>query len=397
MSKKDNDNKDKKKDNILDLIWDLDLDLDLEEDGNNENQKITSLKDLKSPKSLETLQNLDALQSISNTKSIDNLQKNKSKLISKSKTKDINKKEKKEKNKKNQKELLKSKNNVSKNKENISFTKKNKLTQEDTNLLEKLITNITSFINEEDQKTIKEIKEYFYNNLNKKKFRKLFETNINDEIFENNIVFLINGFGYYYNPYKNIIIDFLFPFDLIYFPLIFDYKKIKINILFREKSIAYIFPKSDFILKKIIYKYIFKKHNESILRELNLKNLDSYDKMMFFIYFYLQNYYKIDLKNHVSFNIINEYNINNAIINDDININSINIENLNTNFNFRHYINLPIKKVANFLGISYETLIRNLKKMKELNLLLEKENKIFINLNQFKDDFKNLENKLIIC
>jgi len=341
MNKGKSKDKNKKQDPILDFIFDLDL--DLEENNPELNFTKTNENHENIKNSLLTIEN----KSINVAPQMD-LPKLLRKEI-------INKKAdnpKKYKDTKIHKKINKTKSN-----------------QEDLELLKKLIDNIATFLNEKDPKDIKEIKDYFYKNLQKKKLKRLLEININDEIFSNNIVFLINGFGYYYNPYKDLIIDFIFPYDIIYFPLIFN-EKLKINILFREKSTIFLLPKSDFTLKKIFYKYILNKHQQHIITELNLRNLDSYNKLLFFIYFYLKNYYKIDLKN------IQDY-----------------LENNNEN-NIIYQLNLPIKKIANFLGISYEVIIRNIKKMKDYNIILEKENKLIVNLKELKNSFSNLENKL---
>jgi hypothetical protein len=341
MNKENSKNKNKKQDPILDFIFDLDI--DLEEDN----------PELNSTKKNENYENIENSSLVIETKPVNvEPQKDPPKLLKKE---TINKKVDKPKKYKETKTHKK----INKNKSN----------QEDLELLKKLIDNISTFLDEKDPKNIKEIEDYFYKNLQKKKLKRLLEININDEIFNNNIVFLINGFGYYYNPYKDLIIDFIFPYDIIYFPLIFN-EKLKINILFREKSTIFLLPKSDFILKKIFYKYILNKNQQKIITELNLRNLDSYNKLLFFIYFYLKNYYKIDLKN------IQDY-----------------LENNNEN-NIIYQLNLPIKKVANFLGISYEVIIRNIKKMKDYNIIVEKENKLIVNLKEFKNSFSNLENKL---
>jgi len=341
MNKGNSKNKNKKQDPILDFIFDLDI--DLEEDNS----------ELNSTKTNENYENIENSSLAIETKPINAPpQIDPSKLLKKE---TINKKvdkPKKYKETKIHKKINKSKSN-----------------QEDLELLKKLIENIATFLDEKDPKNIKEIEDYFYKNLQKKKLKRLLEININDEIFSNNIVFLVNGFGYYYNPYKDLIIDFIFPYDIIYFPLIFN-EKLKINILFREKSTIFLLPKLDFILKEIFYKYILNKHQQRIITELNLRNLDSYNKLLFFIYFYLKNYYKIDLKN------IQDY-----------------LENNNEN-NLIYQLNLPIKKIANFLGISYEVIIRNIKKMKDYNIILEKENKLIVNLKELKNSFSNLENKL---
>jgi hypothetical protein len=341
MNKGNSKNKNKKQDPILDFIFDLDI--DLEEDN----------PELNSTKTNENYENIENSSLVIETKPVNVApQIDPPKLLKKE---TINKKV--DKPKKYKETKIHKKIN------------KSKSTQEDLELLKKLIDNIATFLDEKDPKNIKEIEDYFYKNLQKKKLKRLLEININDEIFSNNIVFLINGFGYYYNPYKDLIIDFIFPYDIIYFPLIFN-EKLKINILFREKSTIFLLPKSDFILKKVFYKYILKKHQQKIITELNLRNLDSYNKLLFFIYFYLKNYYKIDLKN------IQDY-----------------LENNNEN-NLIYQLNLPIKKIANFLGISYEVIIRNIKKMKDYNIILEKENKLIVNLKELKNSFSNLENKL---
>jgi len=366
MNKEDNKNKNKKQDSILDFIFDLDI--DLEEDNTqlnptkiNENYK--NLED--NPLNEEIITNEKI---ITETKPI-NIETKINSL--KAVKKNINKKIK----HKNKSLNLSKKSPESKEIEIHQKITKNKPNEEDLELLKKLINNTVTFIEENDLKNIKEIEDCFYKNLQKKNLKRLFEININDEIFSNNIVFLVSGFGYYYNPYKDLIIDFIFPYNIIYFPLIFDYEKLKINILFREKSTILLLPKSDFILKKVFYKYILKKHQQNIITELNLRNLDSYNKLLFFIYFYLKNYYKIDLKNtHLknTQSYVEDNNENNLI----------------------YQINLPIKKIANFLGVSYEVIIRNLKKMKNYNIILEKENKLIINLKEFKNSFSNLENRL---
>jgi CRP-like cAMP-binding protein len=341
MNKRNSKNKNKKQDPILDFIFDLDI--DLEEDNSEFN----------STKINENYKNIENSSLVIETKPVNvEPQMDSTKLLKKE---IINKKADKPKKYKETKIHKK-----------INKRKPNK---EDLELLKKLINNITTFLEKNDPKNIKEIEDYFYKNLQKKNLKRLLEININDEIFSNNIVFLINGFGYYYNPYKDLIIDFIFPYDIIYFPFIFN-EKLKINILFREKSTIFLLPKSDFILKKIFHKYILNKHQQRIITELNLRNLDSYNKLLFFIYFYLKNYYKIDLKN------IQDY-----------------LENNNEN-NIIYQLNLPIKKIANFLGISYEVIIRNIKKMKDYNIILEKENKLIVNLKELKNSFSNLENKL---
>jgi len=345
MNKGKSKDKNKKQDPILDFIFDLDLDLEENNPELNFTKTNENHKNIKN--SLLTIEN----KSINVAPQIDP-----PKLLRKE---IINKKVDKPKKHKDTKIHKK-----------INQTKSN---QEDLELLKKLIDNIAIFLEENDSKNIKEIEDYFNKNLRKKKLKRLLEININDEIFSNNIVFLVNGFGYYYNPYKDLIIDFIFPYDIIYFPLIFN-EKLKINILFREKSTIFLLPKSDFILKKIFYKYILNKHQQKIITELNLRNLDSYNKLLFFIYLYLKNYYKIDLKN------IQDYLENNN-------------ENNNEN-NIIYQLNLPIKKIANFLGISYEVIIRNIKKMKDYNIILEKENKLIVNLKELKNSFINLENKL---
>jgi len=343
MNKGNSKNKNKKQDPILDFIFALDI--DLEEDNSEFN----------STKINENYKNIENSSLVIETKPVNvEPQIDPPKLLKKE---TINKKVYKPKKYKETKIHKK----INKNKSN----------QENLEFLKKLIDNIATFLEKNDPKNIKEIEDYFYKNLQKKNLKRLLEININDEIFSNNIVFLIKGFGYYYNPYKDLIIDFIFPYDIIYFPLIFN-EKLKINILFREKSTIFLLPKSDFILKKIFYKYILNKHQQRIITELNLRNLDSYNKLLFFIYFYLKNYYKIDLKN------IQDY-----------------LENNNEN-NLIYQLNLPIKKIANFLGISYEVIIRNIKKMKDYNIILEKENKLIVNLKELKNSFSNLENKLFL-
>lgn len=341
MNKGNSKNKNKKQDPILDFIFDLDLDLE------ENNPELNSIKTNENYKNIENSSLAIETKPINVPPQIDTPKLLKKEIINK-----------KVDNPKKYKDT--------KIHKKINKTKSN---QEDLELLKKLIDNIATFLDEKDPKNIKEIEDYFYKNLQKKKLKRLLEININDEIFSNNIVFLINGFGYYYNPYKDLIIDFIFPYDIIYFPLIFN-EKLKINILFREKSTIFLLPKSDFILKKIFYKYILNKHQQRIITELNLRNLDSYNKLLFFIYFYLKNYYKIDLKN------IQDYLENNS-------------EN-----NIIYQLNLSIKKIANFLGISYEVIIRNIKKMKDYNIILEKENKLIVNLKELKNSFSNLENKL---
>jgi hypothetical protein len=338
MNKGNSKNKNKKQDPILDFIFDLDI--DLEEDNlnstkTNENYKNIENSSLVLDKPVNVEPQIDTPKLLK--KEIINKKVDKPKKCKETKIyKKIN---------------------------------KNKLNEKDIELLKKLINNIAMFLEENNPKNIKELEDYFYKNLQKKNLKRLFEININDEIFSNNIVFLVNGFGYYYTPYKDIIIDFIFPYDIVYFPLISN-EKLKINILFREKSTIFLLPKLDFILKKVFYKYILKKHQQLIITELNLRNLDSYNKLLFFIYFYLKNYYKIDLKNIQNYP---EYNNEN---------------------NLTYQVNLPIKKIANFLGISYEVIIRNIKKMKNYNIILEKENKLIVNLKELKNSFSNLENKL---
>jgi hypothetical protein len=338
MNKGNSKNKNKKQDPILDFIFDLDI--DLEEDNlnstkTNENYKNIENSSLVLDKPVNVEPQIDTPKLLK--KEIINKKVDKPKKCKETKIyKKIN---------------------------------KNKLNEKDIELLKKLINNIAMFLEENNPKNIKELEDYFYKNLQKKNLKRLFEININDEIFSNKIVFLVNGFGYYYNPYKDLIIDFIFPYDIVYFPLISN-EKLKINILFREKSTIFLLPKLDFILKKVFYKYILKKHQQLIITELNLRNLDSYNKLLFFIYFYLKNYYKIDLKNIQNYP---EYNNEN---------------------NLTYQVNLPIKKIANFLGISYEVIIRNIKKMKNYNIILEKENKLIVNLKELKNSFSNLENKL---
>jgi hypothetical protein len=339
MNKGNSKNKNKKQDPILDFIFDLDI--DLEEDN------------LNSTKTNENYKNIENSSLVLETKPVKvEPQIDTPKLL--------------------KKEIINKKVDKSKKYKETKIHKKinkNKLNEKDIELLKKLINNIAMFLEENNPKNIKELEDYFYKNLQKKNLKRLFEININDEIFSNKIVFLVNGFGYYYNPYKDLIIDFIFPYDIVYFPLISN-EKLKINILFREKSTIFLLPKLDFILKKVFYKYILKKHQQLIITELNLRNLDSYNKLLFFIYFYLKNYYKIDLKNIQNYP---EYNNEN---------------------NLTYQVNLPIKKIANFLGISYEVIIRNIKKMKDYNIILEKENKLIVNLKELKNSFSNLENKL---
>jgi CRP-like cAMP-binding protein len=348
MDKKEN--RLKKKDPLLDLIFDLDLD-DLEEADKPKNNKIEDKKQVYSKELIIDVEDQDKLITEDKNFSTSNkIQSNTdSKLLNYSNELD----------------------NLSKIKNKNNYNQKTKLgkklSQEDIKSLEKLVNNIILFLQENDEKNIKDIKDYFFKNSDKINFKKLSEFNTNDEIFKNNVAFLANGFGYYYNPYKNLIVDFFFPYDLIYFPILLEYEKLKINILFREKSTVFLCPKSDFILKKIFYKYILRKYHQNIIRELNLRNLDSYDKLLFFIYFYLENYYKLNLKKE-------DYYENNQ----------------------SYQIKLPIKKIANFLGISYEVLIRNLKKIKESNIISKKENKLFINIKEFKNSFSNLEKKLLI-
>jgi hypothetical protein len=196
MNKENSKNKNKKQDPILDFIFDLDI--DLEEDN----------PELNSTKKNENYENIENSSLVIETKPVNvEPQKDPPKLLKKE---TINKKVDKPKKYKETKTHKK----INKNKSN----------QEDLELLKKLIDNISTFLDEKDPKNIKEIEDYFYKNLQKKKLKRLLEININDEIFNNNIVFLINGFGYYYNPYKDLIIDFIFPYDIIYFPLIFNEK-----------------------------------------------------------------------------------------------------------------------------------------------------------------------------
>jgi hypothetical protein len=164
MNKGNSKNKNKKQDPILDFIFDLDI--DLEEDN------------LNSTKINENYKNIENSSLVLETKPVNvEPQMDSTKLLKKE---IINKKADKPKKYKETKIHKK-----------INKRKPNK---EDLELLKKLINNITTFLEKNDPKNIKEIEDYFYKNLQKKNLKRLFEININDEIFSNNIVFLIKGF-----------------------------------------------------------------------------------------------------------------------------------------------------------------------------------------------------------